>query len=96
MQMTTGETAKNKRTPRKRVTFRYEAGPEDTVELAGNFNNWTPRPLTLKDDAYTATLLLTAGRYEYKFVVNGVWKTDPAAAELVPNEHGTLNSVIRV
>jgi 1,4-alpha-glucan branching enzyme len=98
--MTTKKAAKIERPRRKRVTFRFEAGPESDVRLAGTFNNWDPaaHPLTRRNgnSTYSASLLLPPGRHEYKFVVNGEWQCDPACAEQVANEHGTLNSVIHV
>src|SRR5690606_20199847 len=39
---------------------------------------------------------LPPGRYEYKYIVDGTWMHDPANKEYVMNEHGTLNSVIRI
>lgn len=41
-------------------------------------------------------LALPPGRYEYLFVVDGVWVADSAAPESVPNPHGGVNSVIVV
>lgn len=98
--MTTKKAAKIERPRLKRVTFRFEAGPERDVRLAGTFNNWDveAHPLTRKNrnGTYSATLLLPPGRHEYKFVVNGEWRCDPACLQQVRNEHGTLNSVIEV
>jgi len=41
-------------------------------------------------------LLLPPGRYEYKFVVDGVWMHNPDAGENVRNAFGSLNSVVEV
>jgi 5'-AMP-activated protein kinase regulatory beta subunit len=91
---------KIERLRRRRVTFRFEAGPESDVCLAGSFNNWNPYTHRLSrqngNRKYTTTLLLPVGRHEYKFIVDGEWQCDPACADLAPNEHGTLNSVIEV
>ena len=38
----------------------------------------------------------TAGRYEYKFIVNGVWQIDDNNPNFVSNDMGSLNSVIEV
>ena len=40
-------------------------------------------------------LSLTPGRYEYRFVVDGDWVSDPNA-EQTPNPHGGCNSVLIV
>ncbi len=98
--MSTKKTTKMERPRRKRVTFRFEAGPDSDVRLAGSFNNWAvdAQRLTRQDgkSIYSATLLLSPGRHEYKFVVNGVWNVDPSAPDRALNEYGTLNSVIMV
>jgi len=38
----------------------------------------------------------TPGRYEYRFVVDGQWRDDPACTERVPNGFGSENCVLRV
>ena len=48
------------------------------------------------EGVYTATVKLAPGRYEYKFVIDGVWCADPENLDFVQNDHGTLNSVIVV
>ena len=48
------------------------------------------------DGHWSITLDLAPGRYQYKFVVDEHWLPDLNAHENVPNEHGTLNSVIEV
>ena len=98
--MKTDKSAKSARLPRRRVSFRFEAGTRSDVRLAGSFNNWRTDTHRLSrrngNGTYTATLLLPTGRYEYKFVVDGEWQCDSSSADQVPNEHGTLNSVIEV
>jgi hypothetical protein len=89
-----------------RVTFHYRpvAGdpnlPQslDAVHLAGTFNDWKTDDRKLDGpDAngdYSTELRLPAGRYEYKFILNGdLWKTDPGSRE-VTREYG--NSVLVV
>jgi hypothetical protein len=67
------------------------------VSVAGAFNEWSTTPLTRQEDGkWETTLGLAPGRYEYKFVVDGQWASDPSARENVVNEFGTLNSVIEV
>ena len=45
---------------------------------------------------YSTSLRLEPGKYEYKFVVDGTWCADPECLDCVPNDQGTLNSVIVV
>ena len=84
----------------KKVKFEFTAEPGSTVSVAGTFNNWDPTAHPLKNGArtgiYTATLPLASGRHEYRFVVNGVWCTDPNCPETVTNGLGSRNNVLTV
>ncbi len=69
------------------------------VFLAGDFNEWAPaarRMVRVKDGSFRARLRLPPGRYEYRFVVDGEWTTDPGAEALAPNGFGGYNSVVQV
>jgi 5'-AMP-activated protein kinase regulatory beta subunit len=85
---------------RKRVTFVCKAEPGSDVYLAGDFNNWNPEKRRLSDKEgdgrFTTTMLLPAGTYEYKFIINGQWSIDPECEEWVPNKMGSLNSIVRI
>ncbi len=78
------------------VRFRYKpVETADAIYLAGEFNHWKPDALKMDgpndDGFYTTTLPLAAGRYEYKFVVNGTrWKPDPGNREQAGNYHNSL------
>lgn len=52
------------------------------VMLAGSFNGWRENELQMNKTATGWELLYTlgAGNYEYKFIVDGKWITDPANA----------------
>jgi hypothetical protein len=67
--------------------------------IAGSFNdrhpNVTPM-IRLNDGKWAKELALPPGRYEYRFVVDGVWVDDPAATELIQNPFGTANAVLVV
>lgn len=82
----------------KRVKLEIEAEPSAEVCVAGTFNSWDPKQNKLKEKngVYSCTLLLPKGRYEYKFVINDVWCVDPKCREWVPNNFGSLNSVVVV
>ena len=41
-------------------------------------------------------LMLTPGRYEYKFLVDGEWRNNPENELLFPNDFGTHNNLLRV
>lgn len=85
---------------RKRITFQLVTEPGSTVYVAGSFNNWKPQTNPLKDKegrgCFTRSMLLEPGDYEYKFIIDGVWCVDPECEEWVPNNQGSLNSVLHV
>src|SRR5437868_1933114 len=69
------------------------------VCIAGSFNQWNPEAtpmVSLGDGRWAKELTLPAGRYEYRFVVDGEWVTDPNASETAPNPFGSTNSVLQV
>ena len=81
------------------VTFKIHEPHESKVFLAGSFNNWDPSSIRLERDihgVYGTTVLIPAGRIEYKFIVNGIWRNAPECKDLVPNSFGTTNSVMIV
>ena len=83
---------------KKAASFTLRTDPGKKVFLAGSFNGWDPaaKPMTEKKGVYSTTLRLEPGKYEYKFVVDGTWCADPECLDCVPNDQGTLNSVIVV
>jgi glycosidase len=88
------------RTPRK-VTFRYRGDSRTKkVYLAGTFNNWSPDALEMKDpegdQVFEAELLLTPGKYLYKFIVDSQWLPDENAADFEEDNFGGRNSVLIV
>ncbi len=84
----------------KKVRFELAAEPGSQVFVAGTFNNWSPTANALKDNPdsghYKTALRVPAGIHEYKFVVNGVWSSDPKCLDWTPNDCGSLNSVLDV
>ena len=84
----------------KKGTTRFAltpAGSPKKVDVAGSFNDW--RPLALrkqKDGSFAAAVAIPAGRYEYKFVVDGQWIVDPDNNAWALNPYGTLNSLLVV
>ena len=85
---------------KKPVDFQYCAAPGSRVFVSGSFNYWNPAQYRMSDSAgngvFKTVVELAGGRHEYKFVVNGIWHTDPNCKEDEPNEYGTRNSVIVV
>jgi len=77
-----------------------EAEPGSKVSVAGTFNDWNPErnPMKAKPRSgkYATTVTLWSGRHEYRFVVNGEWRSDPKCCAWAPNGYGSMNSVITV
>ena len=84
------------KTKEKPVEFILEMPNASSVAVAGTFNNWDgQRTPMIRDGAgWKASLSLSPGRYEYRFVVDGQWVSDPKARESATNEFGSTNSVL--
>jgi len=82
------------------VIFSYYDPLAKDVQLAGDFTDWKPTDaLTVNKKnrhIWTGTVPLKPGTYQYKFIVDGEWKTDPYNADVVISEHGVNNSTISV
>jgi 1,4-alpha-glucan branching enzyme len=65
-----------------------------SVFLSGDFNEWNPSSHPLKkgkDGTWKIYLSLNQGRYQYRFLVDGEWQSDPNSSECVANPFGTSN-----
>lgn len=83
----------------KEVTFSLSAPQAREVMLAGDFNNWDYKNTPLKKDKsslWKKELSLKPGKYEYKFVVDGNWISDPSNNNKICNSFGSENSVIKI
>jgi chromosome partitioning protein len=80
------------------VLFTFEAPDARRVHLVGDFNAWEldGSDMTLIGTIWTSTLKLPPGRYRYRYVVDGTWRSDPMNAEVEPSPYGEDNSVIEV
>ncbi len=71
-----------------------------TVGVAGDFNEWNPLQTPLEPTpggAWTVTLPLEPGRYEYMFVIDGTeWIADPFAVEQQDDGFGLRNAILDV
>ncbi|OGQ96400.1 MAG: hypothetical protein A2521_09040 [Deltaproteobacteria bacterium RIFOXYD12_FULL_57_12] len=81
--------------------FQVYAPGAAEIFLAGDFNNWesgSPQYRLRKyaGDVWKKKVQLSAGRYEYQFVVDGSWQADPQNSERACNPFGSENSVITV
>ena len=83
----------------KPVEFTLNQPQARAVAVAGSFNDWdgARTPLSVDHEGtWKTTLWLPAGRYEYRFVVDGQWISDPRARGSVQNTFGSTNSVLVV
>lgn len=82
------------------VTFALQCAEAKEVYLCGDFNNWSPAAARMipreGNGRWEKRLILSPGRYEYKFIVDGEWTADPAARQDVVNTFGSVNSVVEV
>ena len=68
------------------------------VQLAGDFNGWTPNntALTFDGNVFSCKLTLSPGKYAYQLVVDDKWMLDPINPNKVDNNMGGVNSLISV
>ncbi|MEX1187792.1 MAG: alpha-amylase family glycosyl hydrolase [Bacteroidia bacterium] len=82
------------------VEFSYKSGDAalESVQLAGDINNWQPAQTTLTNEAgiWKTNLMLNPGKYSYQVVENGSWKLDKNNPDSTSNGMGGFNSVLTV
>ena len=67
------------------VTFTY-VGDASTVLVAGTMNDWAGVAMYKVGGSFTYTCRLDAGTYEYKFVVDGNWVSDPSNPNVIGSD----------
>ena len=83
-------------TGKVRFSIQAPAGAQ-RVLLAGDFNGWKPAPMKKgKGGMYVADASVPAKSFQYKYVVDGQWITDPDHANWAMNTFGTANSIGRL
>jgi 1,4-alpha-glucan branching enzyme len=93
------ETAAPAQENAKAVDLAVDFPDADSVSLAGEFNNWDPTANPMEkgpDGLWHATVDLSPGSYQYKFVVDGDWVADPSNSETIDDGYGGVNSVLTV
>jgi hypothetical protein len=68
------------------------------VMLAGNFNDWKPDDISMErsEEGWKISYVLGPGNYQYKFIIDGNWITDPANPNIIDDGKGNLNSFMVV
>lgn len=82
------------------ATFALVAPEAQSVYLSGSFNDWSLndecRMEKGADGKWSLRMSLPPGSYQYQFVVDGRWVSDPANERRVSNGFGDMNSLIEV
>jgi len=72
----------------------------ESVQIAGDFNNWQPSKTKLEkvgdSGVWQTKLHLSPGKYRYRLVVDGQWQQDPYNAMTESNPFGGHNSIVEV
>jgi len=79
------------------VEFTVAAPNAHIVGLAGEFNSWsaTASPMRKRPSGeWAITMQLPAGRYQYKYIIDGKWMPDPDNPNQVDDTYGGSNSVV--
>jgi len=83
------------------VQFVLDAPGVRAVAVVGGFNDWDPAATRLErvpgTTVWTATVLLSPGRYTYAFIVDdSTWVLDPRAPRAEDPDYGVQSSVLLV
>ena len=83
------------------IRFLLRAPEAGEVFVTGSFNHWNPEGIPMqphpeKPGVWQVVLPLAAGRYEYRYIIDGRWLTDPEHSETVFDEMGLENSSLVV
>ena len=78
------------------VFFAVEAPGARRVQLVGDFNAWSldASEMTQMGCVWTRVLKLEPGRYQYRYVIDGAWRSDPLNTDVEPSPYGGHNSVV--
>jgi 1,4-alpha-glucan branching enzyme len=77
--------------------FYCRAPGAQSVEIAGDFNDWQPAPMSRRPDGcWYIQEMLCHGHHRYRFLVDGQPMLDPAATGVGRGENGEPVSLIAV
>jgi chromosome partitioning protein len=78
------------------VMFTVEAPNATHVQLAGDFNDWTPDSGEMEPvgRVWKKLLQLAPGRYRYRYVIDGQWRSDPRNRAAEPSPFGGEDSLL--
>lgn len=81
------------------TAFTLDAPGANSVYVTGSFNDWSLDDscrMQRNGRVWEVTVPLAPGVYKYQFIVDGVWREDPANPQKERNSFGDVNSVIEV
>jgi hypothetical protein len=81
------------------VEFSYDAPNAGAVSVAGSFNGWNNTANPLQKDTngiWKTTIPLQAGKFQYKYVVDGNWNYDQDNSETADDGYGGQNSSFEI
>ncbi|CAE6946280.1 isoamylase early set domain-containing protein [Vibrio sp. B1FLJ16] len=80
------------------VTFELDKEQRESIQIAGDFNNWQPEPMKLVKGSGQfkfKTRLPKEQNIEFRYLLDEAeWENDPQADSYVPNGFGSDNSVV--
>lgn len=80
------------------VTFEYSGNNASSVSLVGEFNDWQPMAMSFNKKLKvfrTKVRLPKNGRFHFRYLIDEKdWENDAEADEYLPNDFGTVNSVV--
>lgn len=87
----------------REVVVHFRDASAGDVRIAGDFNGWVPDKGVRSEigadggtRVWTKILRLPPGVYQYRYVVDGEWQTDPDNREQIRSDSGVPNSVLVV
>jgi cyclomaltodextrinase len=86
-----------RRSQKQELKLNY-SGEAESVHIAGEFTGWSAKGQDFEkvDGAWTKTIFLDPGMYQYQLVIDGTWILDPSNPDSVDNNVGGMNSLLNV
>ena len=85
----------------KKAKFEFMAPDARRVVVTGDFNSWDEKGIAMrksrsKKGMWKTNVDCEPGKYEYKYIVDNEWMTDPLNQNTITNSFGTINSVVEI
>lgn len=78
------------------ILFTYDSRGSKSVLIAGDFSQWTPRPMIKGTNGiwyYFLSEYTSEAALRYKFLVDGIWISDPENPEAIDDGSGSFLSI---